>query len=121
MAITSTATEAARAGGDEIGVADGGRVEGNLVGSGAEHGAHVVFAADATADGERDEDLIGAAPGQVDDGVALLVRSGDVEEDELVRTFPVVVGSQLHRVAGVADVHEVRALDTRLRARPDTG
>ena len=46
-----------------------------------------------------------------DDRVALLVGGGDVEEDELVGALAVVVGGQLDRVAGVADVDEFDALD----------
>ena len=66
--------------------------------------------ADAAADRERDEDVVGGAPRELDDRVALLVRGGDVEEDELVRALGVVALGQLHRVAGVAQVDEVRAL-----------
>ena len=67
--------------------------------------------ANAAADGERDEDLVADAPRQVDDGLALGARRGDVEEDELVSALAVVVGGQLDRVAGVAQLHELDALD----------
>ena len=40
----------------------------------------------------------------------LLVRRGDVEEDELVGALGVVALGELDRVARVADVDEVRAL-----------
>ena len=65
---------------------------------------------DPAADRERDEDVVGAAAGQVDDRVALLVRGGDVEEHELVGALGLVALGELHGVAGVADVDEVRAL-----------
>ena len=67
--------------------------------------------ADAAADRERDEDVVGGAPRQLDDRVAALVGRGDVEEDELVGALGVVALGQLDRVAGVAQVDEVRALD----------
>ena len=67
--------------------------------------------ADAAADRERDEDVVGGAAGELDDRVALLVRRGDVEEHELVGALGVVALGELDGVAGVADVDEVRALD----------
>jgi hypothetical protein len=39
------------------------------------------------------------------------VRGRDVEEHQLVAALLLVAHRQLDRVAGVADVHEVRALD----------
>ena len=39
------------------------------------------------------------------------MRRGDVEEDELVGALGVVARGELDRVAGVAQVDEVRALD----------
>ena len=65
----------------------------------------------AAADRERDEHVVGAAAGQLRHGVALLVRGGDVEEDDLVGALVLVADRELHRVAGVADVHELHALD----------
>ena len=44
-------------------------------------------------------------------GLALVGRRGDVEEDQLVGALGVVAGGQLDRVAGVAQVDEVDALD----------
>ena len=90
---------------------NGRRVERDLVGPGSEQCPNVLLAADAAPDGERDEQLLGAVAGQFDDGVALLVRGGDIEEDHLVGAFPVVPGGQLDRVARVADVDEIGALD----------
>ena len=75
------------------------------------------------ADRERDEDLLGAARREIEDDVAALVRGGDVEEDELVGALRVVPRRQLDGVAGVADGHEVDALDhpavTDVEARDD--
>ena len=45
------------------------------------------------------------------DGLAPLVGGGDVEEDDLVGALVLVARRQLDRVAGVADVHELDALD----------
>ena len=72
--------------------------------------ADVLHRAQAAADRERDEDLLGGAARELDDRAALLVARGDVEEDELVGALAVVAGGQLHRVAGVAQADEVDAL-----------
>ena len=78
---------------------------------GVEHGLRVLDRADPAADRERDEDVVGGAPRERRDGVPPLVRRGDVEEDQLVGALRVVARGELHGVARVADVDEVRALD----------
>jgi hypothetical protein len=94
---------------------DRGRVHAHLVGPGVEDGLGVADGADPAADRERDEDVVGGAPRELDDRVALLVRGRDVEEHELVGALGVVALGQLDRIAGVADVDEVRALDDAAR------
>jgi hypothetical protein len=54
------------AGRDQGRVGDGGGVERHLVGAGPQQLAHVVHRADAAADGERDEQLVGGALDDVD-------------------------------------------------------
>jgi hypothetical protein len=90
---------------------DGGGVDADLVGPGAQQPVDVGDAADATAHGERDEDLLGGARHDVVGGVAAVGRGGDVEEGELVRALGVVAAGQLDGVPGVAQVGEVDALD----------
>jgi hypothetical protein len=96
---------------EQLGALDRGRVDRDLVRPGVEHGLRVGHRADPAADRERHEDVVGRAPGQVDQRVATLVGGGDVEEDELVGAGGVVALGQLDRIARVADVDEVRALD----------
>ena len=96
---------------DQLRSRERSRVHRDLVGAGVEHGLGVGDRADAPADRERDEDLIGGAPRELDDRLALLVRGGDVKEDKLVGAFAVVVGGELDGIAGVADVEEFDALD----------
>ena len=61
----------------------------------------------------------------VEDGVAVVGRRGDVEEDHLVGALGVVAAGQLDRVAGVDEVDEVHALDdptgVDVEARDDPG
>ena len=86
-------------------------VDADLVGSGAQHAPGVVDGADAAANGQRDEHLLGSAIDDIDHRVAAVRRRGDVEEHQLVGAFCVVAGGQLDRVAGVAQPDEVDPLD----------
>ena len=87
------------------------RIDRDLVGAGFEQSAHVVDAAHAAADGQRHEAALGRAGDHVEDRAALLVAGGDVEEAELVGARLVVSGGGLDRIAGVAQIDEVDALD----------
>ena len=71
----------------------------------------VVGGAHSAADGQRDEDLLGGAPHHVVRGRAVVDGRGDVEEGELVGALLVVPRGELDRVARVAQVQEVDALD----------
>ena len=73
------------------------------------------------ADGERDEEPVGHPAHHVDHDVAALVGGGDVQEDQLVGALGVVDGRLLHRVAGVAQLHEVDALDDAAVLDVETG
>ena len=53
----------------------------------------------------------GDALHQVHEGLAPLVRGGDVEEDKLVSALAAIFRAQLHRVAHIAYIHEVDAFD----------
>ena len=96
---------------DEIGVLDGGGVDRDLVGPRLQQTPDVVDRPDAPADRERHETLLGRAADDIDEDVALLVAGGDVEEDQLVGPLAVVPGGHLNRVAGIAQVQELRPLD----------
>ena len=104
---------------------DGSRVDADLVGTGAQHPPGVLQRADPAADRERDEDLLGGAVDDIEHRVPRLARCGDVEEHQLVGALGVVAGGQLDRIAGVAQVHEVGALDNPtvgdVEARDDPG
>jgi hypothetical protein len=97
--------------GDNLRAGDGSRVDRHLVGPRSEQATGVLDGAHAPADGEGDEDLLGGAGGDVDDGVARRRRRRDVEEHDLVGALGVVAGGQLDRVAGVPQVDEVDTLD----------
>src|SRR5690606_5920054 len=96
---------------DELRVEYRGGVDRDLVGTGVEQVADVLHVAHATADGQRNEYLTGHALDGVQCGVAVVDAGGDVEEGNLVGTLLVVAPGDLHRVAGIADVLELDALD----------
>ena len=67
--------------------------------------------AHAAADGERHEAGLGGAPHHVEDDAAVLVARGDVEEGELVGAGGVIGDRRLDRIAGIAQIDEIDALD----------
>ena len=76
-----------------------------------EQRADVVDGAHAAADGERHEARLGGAAHHVEDDAAVLVARGDVEKGEFVGAGLVVGDRRLDRIAGVAQIDELDALD----------
>ncbi len=103
--------EALRGFADKGWVADGGRVNANLVGAGIEHGADIGDGTNATADRQRDKDLPGDGTHRLDHGTATFVGGGDVEHGDFVGTLLVIAFGDLDRVPGVADIKEVDTLN----------
>ena len=92
-------------------------VDADLVGAGVEQRADVVDRAHAAADRERNEHLVGDRLDHVVEQAARLDAGADVEERELVGALLVVAARDLDRIAGVAQVDEVDALDDAARRR----
>ena len=88
----------------------GGRVDRHLVAAGQQQLADVLERANAAAHGERHEHLLGRAADHVEHDVAPFVAGRDVEEHQLVGPFLLVPRGHLDRIAGVAEVDEIRAL-----------
>ena len=95
------------AGADEFRRRERAGVDADFVGAGVEHGVHIVRGADAAADGERHEALLGGALDHVDHRCAAVRGRGDVEEDHLVGALRVVTQREFH---GVADVSQAAFL-----------
>src|SRR5262249_28758656 len=72
---------------------------------------YVLDRAHAAAHGQGQEHPVGRACDHLQDGVALVGRSGDVEKGQLVGALVVVSGRALDRIAGVAQLDEAHALD----------
>ncbi len=95
----------------ELAAGDRGGVDRHLVGAGGEQRADVLDRAHAAADGERHEAGFCSAAHHVEDDVAILVAGGDVEEGELVGAGRVIGDRRRDRVAGVAQIEKLHALD----------
>ncbi len=63
---------------------------------------HVFDGADAAADGERHEALVGGALDDIDDRRAAMRAGGDVEEDHFVGALLVVAHGEFDGIADVA-------------------
>jgi hypothetical protein len=96
---------------DQLGPPDRCGVHGDLVRAGPQQPVDVLDAADPATDRERDEHLLGSRTDDLHRRRATLVGGRDVEEGQLVGSLGVVQLGQLDRVAGVAQLLEVHALD----------
>jgi len=105
------AAETERGFADEIGIPDGGGIDGDFVATGVEESADVFESTDATADGQGHEDDFGGALDDIEDDISLLVAGGDVEEDEFVGSFLLVAGGDFDGVSGIAEVEEIGPFD----------
>ena len=90
---------------------DGGGVDRDLVGARAQQHADVVQRAHAAAHGKRHEAALRRLAHHVEDDAALLVARADIEEAKLVGSGLVVGRGGLDRIAGIAQIDEVYALD----------
>ena len=88
-----------------------GGVDADLVGAGVEQRADIVDGVDATADRQRNEHLRGDRLDHVVEQATVLDARADVEKGEFVGALFIVAPGDLDRVARVAQVDEVDALD----------
>ena len=95
---------------DELGIADGGRIDRHLVAAGVQQIADVVDRADAAADGQRHEDDLGRAADHVEHDLPPFVAGRDIEKHEFVGPLALVARGDLDGIAGIAKVEEIRPL-----------
>src|SRR5690606_24403111 len=79
----------------------------------------------ATAHGQRHEALFGRSRHDVEDGLAIVRRGGDVQEAKFVRARRIISPRGLHWITRIHQVNEVDALDDAavlyVQTRYDTG
>src|SRR5262249_42811650 len=96
---------------DQLRREHGRGVDRNLIGPGPQHTVHILDAANAAADCQRNEYLGGGPLDHVDHRRALIAASGDIVEDQLVGARRVIHCRQGNRVARIAVVEERDTLD----------
>ena len=94
---------------DQTGVANGGGVYGNFVGTGVEQGRNVGNGRNTSPHRKRNIDCLGYLPNQFDQGFALINGGRNVQKNKLVGPLPGINGAQLDGITRVAEVHEVGA------------
>ena len=96
---------------DDLAPCHGGRIDRNLVRAIGEQRADVVHGAHAAADRQRHKAGFGRPPYHVQHGAAIFMGGVDVEEAKLVRARGIIGDRGFHRIARIAQVDEVDALD----------
>lgn len=96
---------------DEIRIFHRCGIDGDLVCTAEKQLADVSHGADAAADGQRHEAMVGRARYHVENRVAIVGRGGNVEKAEFVRSRRIIGLRRLDWVAGVDKIDEVHTLD----------
>ena len=95
----------------KVAVADGGRHDGGLVGTGKQQFPNVLDRPNPAAHRHRHEAALGRATHHVEDGAAVLMAGGDVQEAEFVGAGRIISGGGLDRIAGIDEIDEIDPLD----------
>jgi hypothetical protein len=110
--------------GNQFGTPYGRGIDRDLVGAAGQDAARIRYRAYAAAHRQWDKDLARGSRHHSRHDLARVARGGDVQEDQFVGAFLVVTIRQLDRVPGIAQVHEVNALNHTaagdVQARDDT-
>ena len=94
----------------QLRVANGGRVNGNLVGTGIEQAVYVTQFVDPSPDSKRNTDIGSYSPNKLGKSFATFVAGRNVEKNQLICPLLAISTSQLHRITGLAQVYEIRPL-----------
>ena len=105
----------------EVPVRHGGRVDRRLVGAGEQEIANIVERAHAAADGQRHETGFRRALHDIEQNAAIFMARGNVEKAQLVGAGGVIGDGAFHRIAGVAQIDEIHALDDATLFHVETG
>ena len=92
---------------DQIGIGNGGGVNGDLVSARGKDLGRIFQSANAAAYGERNKYLAGSAADRFDEGLAFFMGGGDVEQHNLIGAGFGVSSRQLRRIACIAQVQEL--------------
>ena len=95
----------------ELGILDGGGVDADFLGPGLNQPRGIIEGADAAADGEGHENLLGNAPDDIEHDRPAFVAGGDVEKNKFIGPVFLVTARDFDRIAGVAQIQEIDPLD----------
>ena len=95
----------------EFRVEHGGGINAHLIGPRIQHTADILDLADTAAHGQRDEHLSGDLFHHMHHGFPIVGAGGNIQKSQLVRALFVIAARNLHRIPGIADIHELHALD----------
>ncbi len=95
----------------QLRIANGRRVNRDLVGPRVQERPDIFETADSATDGERHETDFGGAADDVEQDRAILMAGGDVEKHQLVSAFGVITRGHLYRITGVRQIEKVGPLD----------
>ena len=95
----------------QLGVADSGRVQAHLVGTGFQQAGNIDQFMNTTAHGKGNGNGSRHTGNHIGKGLATFVRGGDIEEHEFICPLLAVGLAQLYRVACIAQVHEIDTFD----------
>src|SRR2546421_5314881 len=104
-------SELFRPGAQQFGRQDCSRVERGFIRTCSKCCTNILNAANTSANCHRNEHLLGGSTHNVKHCGAVLIGRGNIEKNEFIRTFSIIVRCKLHRVSCIAQVHKVNPFD----------
>ncbi|ACA99625.1 hypothetical protein SYNPCC7002_A1635 [Picosynechococcus sp. PCC 7002] len=96
---------------DKIRVPHRRRIDTDFIGPGPQEVSNLGRGTDATADGEGNKDLFCGLVDHIDNGVAVFVGGGNVEENQFVSPRIVINLRQLYRIASILEIDKIHTFD----------
>ncbi len=98
-----------------------GGINGDLIGTGIQHGAHILNLANTATDGQGNKYLAGHVFHHVHHGLAIIGTGRDIEKSNFIGPLLIIAARDFHRVTGIADIDELHALDHAALVHVETG
>jgi len=96
---------------NDDGIVDRCGVDAHLFRARLDQRGDILNRANASAYRERHEALLGHSANHVVRNIAIFVTGGDVEKDQLISAFLVILPGDFDWIAGIAKAHEIDTLD----------
>ena len=92
----------------QLRIANGGRVNGNFVGTGIEQAVYVTQFVDPSPNGKRNTDIGSNPPDQFGKSLTPFMTGGNIKKHQFVGSLLAIGTPQFYRIAGLAQVYEIR-------------